>query len=62
MSAASSAATPGARSTNFGTGKVLYVATYGCQMNERDSEEVLGMLTAQGYAVAKWFGDDWFDA
>ncbi|MBI2885507.1 MAG: tRNA (N6-isopentenyl adenosine(37)-C2)-methylthiotransferase MiaB [Candidatus Omnitrophica bacterium] len=30
----------------------LYVATYGCQMNERDSEEVLGMLTAQGYQIA----------
>ncbi len=29
----------------------LWLCTYGCQMNERDSEEVLGMLTAQGYAV-----------
>ena len=28
--------------------KRLYVATYGCQMNERDSEEVLGMLAAHG--------------
>jgi len=33
--------------------KRLYVATYGCQMNERDSEEVLGMLTAQGYAISE---------
>ena len=32
--------------------KRVYIATYGCQMNERDSEEVLGMLTAQGYAIA----------
>jgi tRNA A37 methylthiotransferase MiaB len=28
--------------------KSVYLQTYGCQMNERDSEEVLGMLTAQG--------------
>ncbi len=31
----------------------VYLQTYGCQMNERDSEEILGMLTAQGYAVAE---------
>ena len=31
--------------------KQVYLQTYGCQMNERDSEEILGMLTAQGYAV-----------
>ncbi len=29
----------------------VYLQTYGCQMNERDSEEILGMLTAQGYTV-----------
>ena len=29
----------------------VFLQTYGCQMNERDSEEILGMLTAQGYAV-----------
>ncbi len=34
-------------------GKSLFIATYGCQMNERDSEEALGMLTAQGYAIAE---------
>jgi tRNA-2-methylthio-N6-dimethylallyladenosine synthase len=28
----------------------VYLQTYGCQMNERDSEEILGMLLAQGYA------------
>jgi len=33
--------------------KRLAVITYGCQMNERDSEEVLGMLEAQGYEVAQ---------
>ncbi len=32
--------------------KRLAVITYGCQMNERDSEEVLGMLMAQGYEIA----------
>jgi tRNA-2-methylthio-N6-dimethylallyladenosine synthase len=31
--------------------QTVYLQTYGCQMNERDSEEILGMLTAQGYAV-----------
>ncbi|TXT25947.1 MAG: bifunctional enzyme involved in thiolation and methylation of tRNA, partial [Rhodocyclaceae bacterium] len=31
----------------------IHLVTYGCQMNERDSEEVLGMLTAQGYEVAE---------
>ena len=30
----------------------VYLQTYGCQMNERDSEEILGMLTAQGYTIA----------
>ena len=32
--------------------KRVYLQVYGCQMNERDSEEVLGMLTAQGYEIA----------
>ena len=44
--------------------KSIYLRTFGCQMNERDSEEVLGMLpapafarsgpgSAQGYEVAE---------
>ena len=33
--------------------KRVLLQTYGCQMNERDSEEVLGMLTAQGYEIAE---------
>jgi len=33
--------------------KQVFLQTYGCQMNERDSEEVLGMLTAQGYEIAE---------
>ena len=31
----------------------VYVRNFGCQMNERDSEEVLGMLTAQGYGIVE---------
>src|SRR3989338_3607025 len=31
----------------------LWIGSYGCQMNERDSEEVLGMLTAQGYEITE---------
>ncbi len=30
--------------------KKLFVKTYGCQMNVRDSEEVTGLLVEQGYA------------
>ena len=33
--------------------KTVYLQTYGCQMNSRDSEEALGMLTAQGYEIAE---------
>ena len=33
--------------------KSVFLQTYGCQMNARDSEEVLGMLMAQGYAIAE---------
>ncbi|MBI2093582.1 MAG: MiaB/RimO family radical SAM methylthiotransferase [Candidatus Omnitrophica bacterium] len=33
--------------------KSVYLRTMGCQMNERDAEEVIGMLTAQGYEVAE---------
>src|SRR5262249_24288550 len=32
--------------------QAVYLQTYGCQMNERDSQEILGMLGAQGYVVA----------
>src|SRR5215813_5067798 len=31
--------------------RAVYLQTYGCQMNERDSEEILGMLGALGYVV-----------
>jgi tRNA-2-methylthio-N6-dimethylallyladenosine synthase len=32
--------------------KRVYIKTYGCQMNERDSEAVAAMLRARGYDVA----------
>ena len=30
----------------------VYIKTYGCQMNERDSEAVAAQLVARGYALA----------
>ena len=30
----------------------VYIKTYGCQMNERDSEAVAAQLTARGYSLA----------
>ena len=30
----------------------VYIKTYGCQMNERDSEAVAARLVAKGYALA----------
>ena len=36
----------------------VYIKTYGCQMNERDSEAVAAMLRAKGYALV----DNEFDA
>jgi len=31
----------------------VYLQTFGCQMNERDSEEILGMLAARGYGIVR---------
>src|SRR5512137_1165756 len=31
--------------------KLLYIETYGCQMNERDSERMAGLMAAEGYAL-----------
>jgi tRNA-2-methylthio-N6-dimethylallyladenosine synthase len=33
--------------------KRVYIKTYGCQMNERDSEAVAAMLGARGYALVR---------
>jgi tRNA-2-methylthio-N6-dimethylallyladenosine synthase len=35
----------------------FYIKTYGCQMNERDSEQVAQMLIARGYSAAKGEAD-----
>jgi tRNA-2-methylthio-N6-dimethylallyladenosine synthase len=37
--------------------KKVYIKTYGCQMNERDSEAVAAMLRARGYAIIPSEGD-----
>lgn len=34
----------------FGIGKSFYVRTYGCQMNEHDSEKIKGMLLSSGFS------------
>lgn len=39
--------------SNFGKGKKYYVRTYGCQMNEHDSEKIVGMLESVGYKESK---------
>ena len=31
----------------------VFIKTYGCQMNERDSEAVAAQLVAKGYALAQ---------
>jgi len=31
----------------------VYIKTYGCQMNERDSEAVAAQLVAKGYLLAQ---------
>ena len=43
---------------NFGFGKKFYVRTYGCQMNEHDSEKIKGMLLSAGFVLS----DDITDA
>ena len=34
-----------------------YIRTFGCQMNEHDSERMAGMLEREGYAQASGPGD-----
>ena len=36
----------------FGEGKTFFVRTYGCQMNEHDSEKIRGMLKTCGFSEA----------
>ena len=39
------------------TGNNIYIETYGCQMNEADTELVLSILTGNGYEVTKEISD-----
>ncbi|MBQ6285058.1 MAG: tRNA (N6-isopentenyl adenosine(37)-C2)-methylthiotransferase MiaB [Bacilli bacterium] len=41
----------------FGKGKKFYVRTYGCQMNEHDSEKIRGMLLSVGFENADDIND-----
>ena len=41
------------KTSSFGNGKKYYVRTYGCQMNEHDSEKIIGMLESVGYKKAE---------
>lgn len=38
---------------NFKMSKAVYIYTYGCQMNEHDSEKMLGVLSENGYTVSE---------
>ena len=42
---------------DFGKGKKFYVRTYGCQMNEHDSEKIRGMLLSVGFENADDIND-----
>ena len=33
--------------------RTFHVMTYGCQMNEHESEKIAGMLTSKGYMVSE---------
>lgn len=35
----------------------VFIKTYGCQMNERDSEAIAGMLAGQGYSIVEHESD-----
>ena len=39
--------------TPSAAGKRFHLTTFGCQMNEHDSERMKGMLSALGYAEAE---------
>lgn len=42
---------------DFGKGKNFFVRTYGCQMNEHDSEKIKGMLTSVGFNYTEDIND-----
>lgn len=38
---------------DFGTGRYYHITTYGCQMNEHDSELIMGILEKMGYQATE---------
>lgn len=40
---------------SFGAGKTYYIRTYGCQMNEHDSENIKGLLESAGFTESESF-------
>lgn len=44
---------PNTAVNSIGTGKKLYLESYGCQMNFSDSEIVASILSEQGYTTTK---------
>ena len=44
-------------STYRKTGRSVYIRTFGCQMNERDSELIAGMLIEKGYKIVETAGE-----
>ncbi|WP_210469366.1 tRNA (N6-isopentenyl adenosine(37)-C2)-methylthiotransferase MiaB [Sporosarcina sp. 6E9] len=45
------------RFLNMGKGRKFYIRTYGCQMNEHDTEVMAGIFTALGYEVTETVED-----
>ena len=41
------------KKTPHGADKTYYIQTFGCQMNEHDSEKLAGMLEEKGYAPSQ---------
>ena len=42
---------------DYGIGKKYYMLTYGCQMNEHDSEKIKGMLKSVGFSESDDIND-----
>mgnify|MGYP000822288492 CR=1 FL=1 len=51
--AASKAAAKRVKDEVYGLGLTYHIESYGCQMNEHDSEKIAGMMEEMGYAKAE---------